>query len=67
MTRTELKDAKNALINAGWVHSHSVMADKPDTNCFGLVFLRAGHKFYLNKNTIHLVEEMLPPSPVMTE
>jgi hypothetical protein len=60
MNRTELNAAKNALINAGWTHSHSVMADKAGqaSNCFGLVFIKNGNRFYLNLNTSHMVEEV---------
>jgi len=64
-----LNAAQKKLEAAGWTHSHSVMADKSGQagNCFGLVFIRHGFRFYLNLNTFSMVEDACQPTPIMGE
>lgn len=47
MTKTQMIAAKQALVAAGWTHTHSVMAQDGTAN-FGLCFIKDGKKFYLN-------------------
>lgn len=55
MNRTDLNNAKATLTANGWTHSHSITRT-PGSKDYGLCFLKDGRKFYLNIETIGLVD-----------
>lgn len=52
----ELIAAKRAMITAGWTFCGSVMHDKGATGNFGLLYVKDGKRFYLNKDTFNGME-----------
>lgn len=52
MKRTQLTDAKDYMAANGWTYILSVMADVKDGTNYGLLYTKAGRKFYLNFETI---------------
>ncbi len=66
---TTYTDAGAKLVAAGWTKSHSIMADKAgqESKCYGIVYVRHGFRFYLNKDTLDMVADACEPTPAMGE
>jgi hypothetical protein len=48
-----LKNARKELLDNGWEHVCSVMADKTETKQYGQQFSKGSTTFFLNIETMH--------------